>query len=110
MSGANNHSIVNGIGNKISQVEKVVSASLRPLPTATGNGTYITEPSQTGLVRDLSHVDLNDIKTLIEVVKDTATGQPVNDRHYIMERVIQVRFFFPPTLLSWDLRLISNRA
>ncbi|OOF98169.1 hypothetical protein ASPCADRAFT_142143 [Aspergillus carbonarius ITEM 5010] len=97
MSGANNHSIVNGIGNKISQVEKVVSASLRPLPTATGNGTYITEPSQTGLVRDLSHVDLNDIKTLIEVVKDTATGQPVNDRHYIMERVIQLAAGLPST-------------
>ncbi|PYI02221.1 heme peroxidase [Aspergillus sclerotiicarbonarius CBS 121057] len=97
MSGANSHSIVNGIGNTVSQVEKVVSASLRPLPTATGNGTYITEPSQTGLVRDLSHVDLNDIKTLIEVVKDTATGQPVNDRHYIMERVIQLAAGLPST-------------
>ena len=90
MSGANNHSIVNGIGSTISQVEKAISASLRPLPTATGNGTYITEPDQTGIVKDLSHVDFTDIKALLEVVKDAVTGQPVDDRHYIMERVIQV--------------------
>lgn len=90
MSGSNNHSIVNGIGSTISQVEKAISASLRPLPTATGNGTYVTEPAQTGIVKDLSHVDLTDIKALLEVVKDAVTGQPVDDRHYIMERVIQV--------------------
>ncbi|KAI2887316.1 hypothetical protein CBS63078_10725 [Aspergillus niger] len=97
MSGANNHSIVNGIGSTISQVEKAISASLRPLPTATGNGTYITEPDQTGIVKDLSHVDFTDIKALLEVIKDAVTGQPVDDRHYIMERVIQLAAGLPST-------------
>ncbi|PYH96256.1 heme peroxidase [Aspergillus ellipticus CBS 707.79] len=91
------HSIINGFGKTASQVEKVVSASLRPLPTVTGNGTYVTKPSQTGLVQDLSHVDLNDIKTLVEVAKDAATGEPVNDRHYITERIIQLASGLPST-------------
>ena len=83
-------SIINGLGNTISQVENVVAASLRPLPTETGNGTYIANPTQTGLVQDLPHVDLADVRTLVDVVKNAATGQPVDDKKYIMERVIQV--------------------
>ncbi|PWY87652.1 heme peroxidase [Aspergillus heteromorphus CBS 117.55] len=90
-------SIMNGIGNTVSQVEKLISASLRPLPTATGDGSYVTEPSQTGLVRDLKHVDLAEVKALIEFAKDAATGEPVNDRHYIMERVIQLAAGLPST-------------
>ncbi len=76
--------------NPLAQVEQVLKASLRPLPTETGDGTYVQNNKATGLVKDLSHVDLKDVKTLVEVAKSTITGDPVNDREYIMERVIQV--------------------
>jgi linoleate 8R-lipoxygenase/9,12-octadecadienoate 8-hydroperoxide 8R-isomerase len=46
------------------------------------------------LVTDLGHVDLKDIRTLADVIKNAATGEPVNDKQYIMERVIQVCFLF----------------
>lgn len=82
--------VPNGLGNTISQVGSVVSASLRPLPTETGDGTYIAESTQTGWVKDLGHVDLKDVRTLADVVKSAATGEPVDDKQYIMERVIQV--------------------
>lgn len=80
---------VNGDG-KIAQVEQVVTAALRPLPTKTGDGSYIQTPGVTGLAKDLLHFDLGDAKTLAEVAKTAVTGEAVNDRDYIMERVIQV--------------------
>ncbi|KAL4872959.1 Psi-producing oxygenase A [Aspergillus spectabilis] len=89
--------ILNTLGNTVSKIENAVSASLRPLPTETGNGTYITEPTQTGLVTDLGHVDLKDIRTLADVIKNAATGEPVNDKQYIMERVIQLAAGLPST-------------
>lgn len=79
-----------GIEKSISQVEQVISASLRSMPTETGDGTYIKQPKSTGLAKDIAHMDLDDVKTLVEVTKAGATGQPVDDREYIMERVIQV--------------------
>ncbi|KAL4792140.1 Psi-producing oxygenase A [Aspergillus venezuelensis] len=90
-------SIINGLSNTISQVENIVAASLRPLPTETGNGTYIAKPTQTGLAKDLPHVDLADVRTLVDVVKNAATGQPVDDKKYIMERVIQLAAGLPAT-------------
>lgn len=84
----------NGIGSTISQLESAVSASLRPMPTETGDGTYIGDSSQTGLAKDLSHVDLGDVRTLVDVVKKAATGEPVDDKKYIMERVIQVGSYY----------------
>ncbi|KAL4953119.1 Psi-producing oxygenase A [Aspergillus filifer] len=90
-------SIINGLGNTISQVENIVAASLRPLPTETGNGTYIAKPTQTGLIQDLPHVDLADVRTLVDVVKNAATGQPIDDNKYIMERVIQLAAGLPAT-------------
>lgn len=80
----------NGVEKAVSQVEQVVSASLRPLPTETGDGTYVKEHTTTGIVQDIGRMDLGDIKTLVEVTKGAATGDPVDDRKYIMERVIQV--------------------
>lgn len=77
-------------GNKLAQVEQVVTAALRPLPTQTGDGSYVEVPSVTGLAKDLLHFDLKDAKTLAEVAKTAVTGEAVNDRDYIMERVIQV--------------------
>ena len=75
---------------KIAQVEQVVAAALRPLPTQTGDGSYVQTPIVTGLAKDLLHFDLKDAKTLAEVAKTAVTGEAVNDREYIMERVIQV--------------------
>ena len=83
--------VVNGLGKTVSQLEKVVSASLRPLPTETGDGSYVKDSSNTGIVRDLGRMDLSDVKTIVELTKNAATGEPLNDKQYIMERLIQVR-------------------
>lgn len=82
------------VNGKIAQVEQVVAAALRPLPSQTGDGSYVQTPTVTGLAKDLLHFDLKDAKTLAEVAKSAVTGDAVNDRDYIMERVIQVCDFF----------------
>lgn len=81
------------IEKSISQIEQVIGASLRPMPTETGDGTYVKKPKTTGFAKDLAHIDLDDVKTVVDVVKAGATGEPVDDREYIMERVIQVGFY-----------------
>lgn len=80
----------NGIKNKLSQIEQVVASSLRPLPTETGDGTYIKSDTKTGISKDLEHLNLKDVKTVVELAKDAVTGAAWNDRDYIMERLIQV--------------------
>lgn len=85
-----NGGVINGLGKTVSQLEKVVSASLRPLPTETGDGSYVKESTSTGIVRDLSRMDFSDVKTIVELTKNATTGEPLNDKHYIMERLIQV--------------------
>lgn len=88
----NNNNAANGGGNPIAKIEKVVEASLRPLPTETGNGTYVQSNKATGFAKDLGHIDLKDVKTLVDVAKSAVTGEPVNDRDYVMERIVQVGF------------------
>jgi hypothetical protein len=68
-----------------------VHAAQRPLPNQTGDGTYIEEKQQhSGLWADLRSMGFKDAKTLIEVMKNTATGALVDDKTMFMERVIQV--------------------
>lgn len=90
MSKTNEKSRTSGISKSIAQLEQVLSASFRSMPTETGDGTYVKKPQSTGLAKDLTHIDFSDAKTMVDVTKAGATGQPVDDREYIMERVIQV--------------------
>ncbi|KAJ5504378.1 hypothetical protein N7463_007252 [Penicillium fimorum] len=83
--------------SRIAQVEQVVGAALRPLPTQTGDGSYVQAPTVTGLAKDLLHFDLKDAKTLADVAKSAVTGEAVNDRDYVMERVIQLAAGLPST-------------
>ncbi|KAJ5880295.1 Psi-producing oxygenase A [Penicillium subrubescens] len=92
-----NNGHANGAESPLAQIEQVIKASLRPMPTETGDGTYVKGNTTTGLAQDLSHVDLKDVKTLAEVAKSAITGDPVNDREYIMERVIQLAAGLPST-------------
>lgn len=90
MAEVNGNSIKNGIGQSIHQIEKVISASLRPLPTETGDGTYVSSAAKTGLVEDISRLDLGDVKTIVNIAKSAATGEPVDDKKYTTEKLIQV--------------------
>jgi hypothetical protein len=79
------------IENAFSQLQQVFKSSLRPLPSQTGDGTYLVDiNAPTGAFKDLPYIKPKDVETVLDVVKTAATGAPLNDRQYILERVIQV--------------------
>lgn len=71
---------------------KLVQASRRPLPEQTGNGTYLTQPTRTGLFADLRAMQLGrDLRTLAMLARSKWKGVLlVDDKTMIMERVIQL--------------------
>jgi linoleate 8R-lipoxygenase/9,12-octadecadienoate 8-hydroperoxide 8R-isomerase len=72
------------------QASKTLRASLRPVPSQTGDGSYIEEVSSgTGILNDLGKVNLSDVETMIDLTKNAASRHPVDDKTYLMERVIQ---------------------
>lgn len=84
------NNVANGNGRLLSRVGDTLEASFRPLPTETGDGTYVNGDTSTGLSKDIGHFELKDAKTIADVAKSAISGDPVDDKEYIMERVIQV--------------------
>jgi linoleate 8R-lipoxygenase/9,12-octadecadienoate 8-hydroperoxide 8R-isomerase len=79
-----------GIWGTMDRLTKLLHASMRPLPTETGDWTYITAPQETGLLQDLENLDIKDYETVVRLFKNAATGDLVNDRTYEMEKIIRV--------------------
>lgn len=84
---------------------RLISDVRKPLPTQTGDGTYLHyQPDPPDLIqkieaglKDLSHLGITDIATLIEVQNKEKTGELWDDRQYLMEKLIQV---FPWTTVK----------
>ena len=71
-------------------VSSVIDAVTHPLPTQTGDGTYIQETKPAGVVNDLTKMRPRDVKTLLDLAKASLTGDPVNDHDFLMERLIKL--------------------
>lgn len=87
-------------------VSGVIKAAVAPLPTQTGDGSSIPLTKPTGALDDLIYLHPRDILTLAEVAKETITGDPVNDRTFLMERLVKLASELPPT--SKNRARISN--
>lgn len=74
----------------LDSVSGVIRASLRPLPTQTGDGSYIEPPSESGVFHDILITTIEDMKTLLKAKMTELNGDPVDDKTYLMERIIQV--------------------
>lgn len=83
------------IEDALESARGLVKASLRPLPTQTGDGSYITPPQMTGLIKDLQKMGVEDAATLIDIAKTTISGDKINDKTYSMERVIKLASELP---------------
>ncbi|EAW09782.1 peroxidase/cytochrome P450 family protein [Aspergillus clavatus NRRL 1] len=80
-------------GGAVSPFEKyasVLHASRTPIPNQTGDGAYLEHEHTTSLLQDARHLGFKDLATLKEVIKNKATGQLVDDKTMLMERVIQL--------------------
>lgn len=80
---------VSAIFDKYAQV---IHASQRPLPTQSGDGTYLEHghDHSTTLFQDLRSLGFKDYSTLVELIKNKASGELVDDKTYLMERIIQL--------------------
>lgn len=70
---------------------QVLHASRRPLPTQTGDGTYLDgHENSTGLFRDLRTMGFKDVATVKDLMRSKVTGELVDDRTMLMERIMQL--------------------
>ena len=88
-------------------VAGVIKVSPAPLPIQTGDGSHIANTKPTGLLDDLIHLRSGDVKTLIDVAKSALTGDPVDDRTYLMERLIKLESQLPAD--SKEGSMLSNK-
>ncbi|KAI9697077.1 MAG: hypothetical protein M1836_005039 [Candelina mexicana] len=75
--------------NVFSQFAQLIHAARRPLPTQTGDGSYIEHEVSTTLWQDLKQLGFKDINTLKDVISNKASAAYQDDKTYLMERVIQ---------------------
>lgn len=70
---------------------QAIHASREPLPNQTGDGTYLKHDQSSGLIDDIKTLGFRDINTVKDLIKSKASGELVDDKTYLMERIIQVR-------------------
>ena len=69
---------------------QAIHASRKPLPNQTGDGTYLKHDQSSGLFNDIKALGFRDVNTVKDLIKNKATGELVDDKTYLMERIIQV--------------------
>jgi cytochrome P450 len=91
------------IGSEFKRIAELISASRRPLPDQTGDGTYLDLTPDTpeiikkveGTLNDLRHLGITDVTTLLEVQSKQKSGELWNDKDYLMEKLIRTAVAFP---------------
>ncbi|MCJ1272406.1 hypothetical protein MMC21_000192 [Puttea exsequens] len=78
------------IESSFEQFAQLIHASNRPLPNQTGDGSYLDHKEPSGLMADIKALGFKDAKTLMDVMKNKATGEYQDDKTYVMERTIQL--------------------
>ncbi|KAK4694208.1 linoleate 10R-lipoxygenase, partial [Lecanoromycetidae sp. Uapishka_2] len=92
------HSASRGdVQSSFEKFAQLIHASERPLPTQTGDGSYLDHKEPSGLMADVKALGFKDVHTLIDVMKNKATGQLQDDKTYLMEHTIQLVSALPTT-------------
>jgi hypothetical protein len=77
------------VDSSLEQFAQLVHASRRPLPTQTGDGSYVSQGDvPSSLFQDIKSLGFKDLGTLREVLQNK--GHLQDDKSMLMERVIQV--------------------
>ena len=78
------------IEGSFSQYAQIIHASQQPIPTQNGDGSYVDHKEPSGLISDVRSLGFKDVHTLMDVMKNKATGALQDDKTYLMEKTIQV--------------------
>ncbi|PGH07589.1 hypothetical protein AJ80_07978 [Polytolypa hystricis UAMH7299] len=82
-----NREQVEGIFAKYAQL---IHASKRPLPTQSGDGSYLNPKGRSSKYKEMKSIGFKGVGTLLDVVKTKAKGELVDDKEYLMEKIIQL--------------------
>lgn len=67
-----------------------IHASQEPLPNQTGDGTFMKHDKSPGLIGDIKSLGFRDVSTVKDLIASKTSGELVDDKTYLMERVIQL--------------------
>ena len=80
----------NGVQSVFEKFSQVIHASQTPLPRQTGDSTFLEQDTTQGLFGDIKALGFRDVNTLKDIIKNKASGELVDDKTMLMERIIQV--------------------
>ncbi|KAJ5953170.1 hypothetical protein N7454_000066 [Penicillium verhagenii] len=69
---------------------QAIHASREPLPNQTGDGTYLKHDQSSGLIDDIKTLGFRDVNTVKDLIANKASGELIDDKTYLMERIIQL--------------------
>ena len=91
------------VTGSITKLGSLLNAIHAPLPTQTGDGTQLPRRENNSpahdlkqVLRDINELGMDRIEDLAHVFSQAQRGQPLNDRKYYMERLIQAAATLPP--------------
>ncbi|KAF9251277.1 hypothetical protein CBS147339_5695 [Penicillium roqueforti] len=69
---------------------QAIHASQEPLPNQTSDGAYMKHDKSSGLFNDIKALGFRDANTVKDLILSKASGELVDDKTYLMERIIQM--------------------
>lgn len=86
-----------GILAALQKYAHLVQSAARPLPTQTGDGTYLPDDEpHANLLGDLKTLGVSDVKTLLSALEQTVTGsKEIDDKTMFMENLITLASKLP---------------
>ncbi|CAG8878159.1 unnamed protein product [Penicillium nalgiovense] len=69
---------------------QAIHASQEPLPNQTSDGAYLKHDKSSGLINDIKALGFRDVGTVKDLISTKASGGIIDDKTYLMERIIQM--------------------
>lgn len=69
---------------------QAIHASQEPLPNQTSDGAYLKHDKSSGLINDIKALGFRDVGTVKDLIASKASGGIIDDKTYLMERIIQM--------------------
>lgn len=95
------------IGSSSKSLRQLLRAIKAPLPTQTGDGSQLPEPERPNKIdqiqevwRDLNALGIKNVTELVKVAEQMANHEPMDDKKYEMEHLIQAAAILPDDVIS----------
>lgn len=90
------------LGTPFKQFANFLGAVTRPVPNETGDGSQLSPEDKNALykkiegdLQDMTHLGISDVATLMKIFTEKASGEPMDDKTYLMEGLIRTASKLP---------------